>query len=50
MSLPLLVSAAAETSTEGSHLTPYVVGAVAFLALVALLMGVLMFGRGRDHS
>jgi hypothetical protein len=44
------ISAAAEVPGEESVFEPYLVGALTLLLLVALLVGLLMFGKGRDHS
>ncbi len=43
----LLVPLAAE---EGSGLAPYVIGLGTLLVLVALVVALLTFGKGRDHS
>ncbi len=45
---PLLVSAAAES--EHSGINPWVVGGATMLLLVALIVGLLAFGAGREHS
>jgi hypothetical protein len=44
---PLLVSAAAG---ESSGVNPYLVGAGVLALFVALVLGLLAFGAGRDHS
>ena len=49
MSLPSIVTAAAEHS-EGPAISPYLVGAIALAILVALLVGLTTFAKGRDHS
>ncbi|MDQ3615174.1 MAG: hypothetical protein M3393_00795 [Actinomycetota bacterium] len=49
MSLTPLVTAAAEVHSE-PVVHPYVVGAVTLLLLLAMMAGLLMFGKGRDHS
>ena len=52
VSLMLLTSliTAAEESTSAPAVSPYVVGGVALLLLLAMLSGILMFGKGREHS
>jgi hypothetical protein len=45
---PLLVSAAEGGVSHG--LNPWFVGAVVLLVLVAMVVGLLAFGAGRDHS
>ena len=44
--------AAAETAEETRDLPipPWAVGALAFLALLVLLLALLSFGKGRDHT
>lgn len=49
MSLSSVIAVAAEVSEE-PPVHPYVVGAIAFAILLALLFGLMMFGKGRDHS
>ena len=49
MSLPLLTAAKGPLS-EGPAIHPYVVGAIALGILLAMLLSLLSFGRGRDHS
>ena len=44
----LLVLAAEETRELPAH--PIVYGVVSFALLLALLLGVLMFGKGRPHA
>ena len=44
---PLLVSAAEGGS---SGINPYLVGALTLLLFVAMILGLLAFGAGRDHS
>lgn len=56
--LPMLLNAiaqAAETATEtAAHeeggANPWLIGAVVFVFLMVLLIGVVAFGGGRDHS
>ncbi|MGH3330476.1 MAG: hypothetical protein ACRDPJ_04135 [Nocardioidaceae bacterium] len=50
MSLTSLILAAAETHSEEPAVPAWAVGAVAFGVLLVLLFGLLMFGKGRDHS
>ncbi|MCW2746918.1 MAG: hypothetical protein JWP10_60 [Nocardioidaceae bacterium] len=46
-----LLAAAAETTTEhGPHVNPWVVGIVVFSILLFLMLGLLSFGKGREHS
>ncbi|MFP5253602.1 MAG: hypothetical protein ACLGH4_07385 [Actinomycetes bacterium] len=40
----------AETAPHESGVNPYLVGAVTLVILLAMLLGLLMFGAGRDHS
>jgi len=47
MSTPLVI-AAEELRELPAH--PLVFGVVAFVLLIALLLGLLMFGKGRPHS
>lgn len=49
MSLTLL-TAVKGTLDEGPAINPYVVGALALAILLAMMLGLLAFGRGRDHS
>ena len=35
---------------EGAGITPYVIGIGALALLLALLVALLAFGKGRDHS
>jgi uncharacterized membrane protein YadS len=49
MSLSSMVTAAAEVHSE-PVINPYAVGAVTLAILLAMLLGVMMFGAGRDHS
>lgn len=51
-----LSSAALHTATLASEaegapaINPYVVGAIALLILLAMLIALMMFGGGREHS
>jgi len=49
MSLLSLTTLAAETHGE-PVIHPYAVGAIALGTLLVMLVGLLMFGKGRDHS
>jgi len=46
----MLLTAVKGTLSEGPAIHPYVVGAIALGILLAMLLGLLSFGRGRDHS
>ncbi len=46
--VPLLVTAA--ESTPASGVNPWFVGISVFVIMLALMGGLLAFGRGRDHS
>ena len=35
---------------EGAGMTPYVVGVGSLLLFIALMVALLAFGKGRDHS
>ena len=50
MSLTPLVAAAAETPSNELPVHPYVVGIVAFALLAFLMVALLAFGKGREHS
>jgi hypothetical protein len=50
MLLSSLITAAEETHGAGPAVSPYVVGAVSLGILLALLVALLAFGRGREHS
>lgn len=49
MLLTSLIKAAEETHSGGG-LSPIAVGAISLAILLVLLVGLLMFGRGREHS
>ncbi|HET6698385.1 MAG TPA: hypothetical protein VFM50_02045 [Nocardioidaceae bacterium] len=49
MSTLSLITTAAESS-GGSEINPYAVGAISLIILLAMLGGLMMFGRGRDHT
>lgn len=40
----------AETAPHESGVSPYLVGGATLAILMAMLVGLLMFGAGRDHS
>jgi hypothetical protein len=40
----------AESTSHGPDVNPWVVGVSIFVALAVLLLGLLAFGAGRDHS
>ncbi len=42
--------AAAEEQTRDLPASPIVFGLIAFVLLLAMLLGLLMFGKGRPHS
>jgi hypothetical protein len=48
--LTTLLQAAEEGAESGVHIHPIVVGVLAFTALATLLMVLLVFGKGREHS
>ena len=53
MSLTTLITTVVPTLSEGaseSVVNPWAVGIGVFGLLVVLLLGLLMFGAGRDHS
>jgi len=50
MSHTALITRAAETSAESGGVNHWVVGISVFIVLLALIVGLLMFGAGRDHS
>jgi len=50
MSLTSLTIVAAEASHGEPAIHPYVVGALAFGILAALIVVLLIFGAGREHS
>ena len=45
-----LIPLAAEEHTRDLPAPPIVYGLVAFVILLALMLGLLMFGKGRPHS
>ena len=49
MLLTSLITTAAEAASEPA-VNPWFIGLGVFVLLVALLLGLLMFGAGRDHS
>lgn len=48
--LVALESGGAEAHHEGAGLMPYYIGALALGILLAVLGGLLVFGKGREHS
>jgi hypothetical protein len=54
MSITSLVTTVAPALSESAQhepaVSPWLVGGGTFAVLVALLLGLLMFGAGRDHS
>jgi hypothetical protein len=48
--MPLTYLAAAEEQTRDLPAPPYVIGLITLLLLLAMLVGLLMFGKGRPHS
>jgi hypothetical protein len=50
MLLSSLITAAEETHGGGTVFSPIVVGAVSLGLLLVLLVGLLVFGKGREHS
>ncbi|MCW2819199.1 MAG: hypothetical protein JWR42_1986 [Marmoricola sp.] len=37
-------------ATEGPGIRPYLIGGTALLILLLLMLGLLAFGKGRDHT
>lgn len=50
MLLTSLITAAEETHTAEAAISPIAVGAISLAVLLVLLIGLLMFGKGREHS
>jgi len=50
MLLTSLITAAEETHSAEAAISPLGVGAIALGILMVLLVGLLMFGKGREHS
>jgi hypothetical protein len=50
MLLTSLISAAEETHSTAPAISPIAVGLIALGLLLALLVGLLAFGKGREHS
>ena len=50
MVLSSLITAAEEAHSAEPVISPYAVGALALGILLALLVGLLVFGKGREHS
>ncbi|MCB0908569.1 MAG: hypothetical protein KDB63_15790 [Nocardioidaceae bacterium] len=45
-----IITLAAEAGSEGTSAWPFIVGGGILLVLFALMAGLLMFGKGREHS
>jgi hypothetical protein len=45
-----VVPALSETHANEPAVNPYLIGVGTFVILLAMLVGLLMFGAGRDHS
>ncbi|WP_200940063.1 hypothetical protein [Aeromicrobium sp. Root495] len=45
-----LLQAAEEHSEEAAAVSPYLIGAIALAILVVMLLGLLAFGKGREHT
>ena len=50
MHLTSLAPVLAESSTSGGGVNPWAVGIGIFVVLTALMLGLLAFGGGRDHT
>ena len=50
MSLSALTALTAQTAQAGPSINPYAVGGIALGLLLALLLALLAFGAGREHS
>jgi hypothetical protein len=50
MLLKSLITAAEETHSTEAAISPLGVGAIALGVLMVLLVAILMFGKGREHS
>ena len=46
----IIILAAEAVESEGSSAWPYIIGGGVLLILLALMAGLLMFGKGREHS
>ncbi|MFN8189961.1 MAG: hypothetical protein U0R78_05870 [Nocardioidaceae bacterium] len=46
----IITLAAEAASSEGTSAWPFIVGGGILLVLFALMAGLLMFGKGREHS
>lgn len=49
MSMILLAASGAENAS-GPSVNPYVIGAIALVILTFLMLAMLSFGKGREHS
>jgi len=45
-----LLQAAEEHSEEAAAVSPYVIGGIALAILLVLMLGLLAFGKGREHT
>ncbi len=50
MAILSVLPLAAETASESDGVNPWLVGAGTFVVLVALLLVLVAFGGGRDHT
>lgn len=52
MSLSLITTVALQAAEEagGSSVSPWVIGGLVFAILMSLLVGLVSFGGGREHS
>ena len=50
MSLTSLLTTATEAPAGEPAVHPYLIGAISLAILLAMMIGLLMFGKGRDHS
>lgn len=48
--LELLVAAEETAEHGGDHVSPYLIGGIALAVLLVLLVALLAFGKGREHS
>jgi hypothetical protein len=50
MSSSLIMHAAETAEHSGGGVNPFVIGAIALVILLGLMLGLLSFGKGREHS
>ncbi len=50
MQLTSLTPVLAESTTGASGINPWLVGIIIFAVLAAMMLGLLAFGAGRDHT